>query len=67
MIVFGTNKELFEIYIAKEPKFELISVKNTILRLFLTIKANLNLFYFHSSHLNKKLYIKQLNPREITG
>jgi len=67
VIVFGANRELLKIYLAKEPEFNLIYSKKGILRLFLAIRAYLSLLSFHSSILNKKLYISMLYPGQLLG
>jgi len=67
VIVFGGNRELLEICIAKELKFCLILTENGIISLLRAIKSNFILFSFYSSILNKKLYISQLYPQSIKG
>ena len=67
MIVFGGNREFLEICIAKEPKFNLIFTKISIISLFIALKAYFSLFRFYSSILNKKLYISMLYPEQSMG
>jgi hypothetical protein len=63
VIVFGVDKEKSEFYIAKKPKSSLISGKKALNGYFKPYRAFLNLIYFYSCHLDKKIYIMEVQSK----
>jgi len=57
VIVFGVDKAKSESYIAKEPELSFLRKNKALKPLFNLFPSLKSLIYFHSSLLNKKLYI----------